>query len=321
MTKKKRWFQWREVSMSRPNKDNIKPRSNRQRVPSRAAILWGVVLGCSLLLASFFAGCGGPALQQSLVADPGITTRYPEVVQVIASRSSSSRRSSAGVACTGTVVSTRSVLTASHCIPGDASQGSMNRTVKVRYEKRTIDVAKVRVLSPGLVDKLNPNDVALLIFDDDVFSPEHVRPILTQVWDGMELTFVGYGSDRFNKPGKRAGSNILAEHDSQLLRFYSVMSPAASRSPQPNQSRGAVIRLAGPANQVSICKGDSGGPAFYAKTLEGPAIVGIHHVRSERSDGTVCSVLINLSRPAVLNSLSQLSQQYHLGIKFIAPLR
>lgn len=184
-----------------------------------------------------------------------VTKDYPAVVMVVLPEGK-------GI-CTGTFVSEKAVLTASHCLSDSgryqvvASFGTFSTYTKVKS-------------GPGVVD--DPNDIGLLIFDDKVAdrSQGQVYDFANVVRSGDTMRLVGFGCDnvdtRSGSGTKRTGTNVVSE-----VATYVVFE--TPRNSTNSNARGII----GPDNRAGSCFGDSGGPALTTTGNAQPAVGGVTH--------------------------------------------
>ncbi len=221
-------------------------------------------------------------------------SEYPAVVLVVAPLG-------AGI-CTGTFISEKAVLTASHCVsdPG---------TYTVRSSFGTFTTATKRALGAGVVD--DPNDIALLVFDRAVASREkgQVYDLHDSVRQGDVLRLVGYGCNDINtRRGsgvKRTGTNAVAEVDD----YINFLTPTSSST---SGSRG----IFGPSNRAASCFGDSGGPAAVEVngTLE---VVGVTHAGGAEGSNQVSQYANVATQSENRSFLRSMNSDFGLDIRGI----
>lgn len=145
--------------------------------------------------------------------------------------------------CTGTLVDTRVVVTAGHCVWGNL--GTLRVFFGINANNlntgTTVDVDSYEP-HPSFNPYALSDDIGVIILDED--APVAAAPILpTGVfdasWIGTDLRFVGYGSAIWwgGGSGRRRAVDIAVDQvDSSTFTYYD--------------------------NQHETCYGDSGGPAF-----------------------------------------------------------
>lgn len=178
--------------------------------------------------------------------------------------------------CTGTLVTTRTVLTAAHCLDGDVA------TVRVWLGTGPEYIAQSFAFYPGFVFGQSGFDVGVVVLAEDL--PRAPVSILTSrpAQVGETAIIAGFGRDEnSDTTALRAGSTKVSNVTATYIE--SLFSPPSS----------------------SICSGDSGGPIFLsaggAWTLAGI---------SSATTGTACNQGTNYYQAVINDSVRNFILQH-----------
>lgn len=236
---------------------------------------------CLLLL----LGCTkqeSPKLPEPVEGDLLAHGALPGVVKVLNQLSQ--------IACTGTFVSPRAVLTAAHCLEGGGPYD-------VRSPKA--QVSSSRGFSMANKGQYGRDDLGIIVFDSAVVDSDLVIGIGKSPSVGETVTLIGYGCTNTNtRQGggvKRMGTNVLSG-----ISDYLEVSTPVSRS------------IIGPKNRAGSCFGDSGSP-LLVQSGNTYQVVGVDH-GARIDDREQVSVFVNLSRSATRRFLEGVNASEELSI-------
>ncbi|XP_037049511.1 CLIP domain-containing serine protease B15-like [Bradysia coprophila] len=184
--------------------------------------------------------------------------------------------------CGGTVISSKAILTAAHCVQVElisVSLGRLNLGVD-ENSAQTFQVAEV-IVHPEYDDVNSHNDIAIIKLSTDAIFDRYVRPVC--LWNstntdlseivGKVGTVVGWGETEAIKQ-----SNVLQEATFPVVSHYTC-----------RQSDGKVFGdllyennfCAGHRNGTNTCNGDGGGSITFEEN-------GIHYIRGIVAFGGLC---------------------------------
>lgn len=210
------------------------------------------------------------------IVNGDITDDYPEVVLLYMTDS----RGQYGASCTGSVISQRWVVTASHCIT-DSSGFEIDRVYVIRADslndagRNDYFEAKDWYAHPDYNGRDGYNDIAMVEMEDELDGPymsiTDRGPEQSDV--GEDFRLVGYGStgddDNSTNPQKRTADVPLYDYDAGLLMTW-------DRSDNQN-----------------ACYGDSGGPLMRLYDDGEYALAGVMDFVSSCENGGLGSARVD----------------------------
>ncbi|KAH8288131.1 hypothetical protein KR054_002656, partial [Drosophila jambulina] len=197
--------------------------------------------------------------------------------------------------CGGSLIASRYVLTAAHCVNSDSTTPSFVRLGAVNIEKpdlgyQDINVANLNI-HPDYVSSSKYNDIAILELAEEARETENIRPacLYTDTADpplDSKIFVAGWGVLNVTN---RARSKILLRASLDLVP---VDKCNASFAEQPSTiralKRGIIDSLLCAADSKQLkdaCQGDSGGPLIREVNIED----GIYSVLGVISSGFGCA--------------------------------
>jgi len=162
-----------------------------------------------------------------------------------------------GSLCTGTLITSGTVMTAAHCVSDDADNVLSPNQVVFSFGANTLEgekleVAKVEVHPDYTGQVGSEGDIALLILKDKILVDTFYRVYQGEfaLDQGESVEVVGYGQNEVGTAGiKRLGTV-------DFRRFTSAVSAAPNVFLEFNASQ---------SEDQNVCPGDSGGPAIVER--------------------------------------------------------
>ncbi|KAH8250613.1 hypothetical protein KR038_002464 [Drosophila bunnanda] len=197
--------------------------------------------------------------------------------------------------CGGSLIASRYVLTAAHCVNSDKNTPTFVRLGTVNIEEPTADYQDINVVNlhihPDYVSSSKYNDIAILELAEDAHETEYIWPacLYTDTADpplDSKLFVAGWGVLNVTN---RARSKILLRASLNLVQVDKCNASFAEQlSTIRALKRGIIDSLLCAADSKQLkdaCQGDSGGPLIQEVNIED----GIYSVMGVISSGLGCA--------------------------------
>lgn len=168
-----------------------------------------------------------------------------------------------GSICTASILSTSILVTAAHCVDGEASDLVVVFNRSIEEPKLTTRQVTGYKTSPVWAARqnelLNNGDIAVVRFDGGLpagFAPTKMLADVSKLSDGQAVTLSGYGNDD-GKAGSGAGKLRWVETTLKNVNY-------TKSEILVEQSKGK-----------GACHGDSGGPAYVKNTDGSYLLIGV----------------------------------------------
>lgn len=222
--------------------------------------------------------------------------QYPSVVALVI----------ASNLCTGTLISSKWILTAAHCVDplvlGLASQDEVTQSLRIHLH--TVDVLS----DPGVVvlarasykdpefqkSKLGSHDMGLIELEEEVLDvvPSPINLDARSAPAGVKVTTVGYGA-------QSAGAGADVGVELELVDRPSVSCASL------NIGSDANLLCFSHANNMGTCQGDSGGPSFAM--IDGKlTVVGVTSFGDEDCAKFGASTRVDVEQPFLVTHVPEL---------------
>ncbi|MGR5219396.1 S1 family peptidase [Vibrio parahaemolyticus] len=181
-------------------------------------------------------------------------------------------RYSGGAYCGATLLNSRYVMTAAHCVQGDLATLLFTSAVSMLESERDfLNTDRRRVVEvyihPGFVNNINlllPNDIAILKLESSVSSGTAVQRVTTQSYRTTTETFVAVGHG--NTSSGYDATPILQKAD---LFWVSNSQCSANFLNGDNLTDNQVCfsgeKSVSTGLKAGTCQGDSGGPIYWQR--------------------------------------------------------